>query len=278
MNNKVLYISDFFYEEVNGGGEANDFELLKLLAPNYNIVKRKSAEVTAEQINTYKNGLIISNFIYLKPEVKEYITKNCKYVIYEHDHKYLRSRNPGLYKDYKAPKEEIVNYEFYKNSSAVLCQSKLHKDIVDSNVEGINSVSLSGNLWSEETLDLLVQLSKVVKSNSYAIMNSNVDHKNTLQAIQYCNHLNYEYELIPNMPHKSFLQKLSNYKGLVFLPKTPETLSRIAVEARMMNMSVITNKNLGASYEDWFKLKGIELINVMKIKRNEIPLIVGTYL
>ena len=38
----------------------------------------------------------------------------------------------------------------------------------------------------------------------------------------------------------------------------------------MMGMSVVTNKNVGASYEDWFSLKGKEMIDFMKNKRIEI--------
>ena len=57
---------------------------------------------------------------------------------------------------------------------------------------------------------------------------------------------------------------------MIFFPKTPETLSRICVEARMMGMSVITNKNVGASYEDWFVLKGKDMIDFMKNKKFEI--------
>jgi hypothetical protein len=57
----------------------------------------------------------------------------------------------------------------------------------------------------------------------------------------------------------------------IFLPKTPETLSRIVVEARMMGMSVVTNKLVGATREDWFSLKGEDLIELMVNKRQEIP-------
>ena len=38
----------------------------------------------------------------------------------------------------------------------------------------------------------------------------------------------------------------------------------------MMNMSVITNKNVGATYETWFSLKGDELIDIMIEKRKQI--------
>ena len=41
------------------------------------------------------------------------ITKNLNYVIYEHDHKYLDTRNPAVYKNFIAPKESIVNLSEY---------------------------------------------------------------------------------------------------------------------------------------------------------------------
>ena len=59
-------------------------------------------------------------------------------------------------------------------------------------------------------------------------------------------------------------------KTFIFFPKTPETLSRVTVEARMMNMKTITNNKVGASQEPWFNLKGEELIGKMIGKREEI--------
>ena len=35
-----------------------------------------------------------------------------EYLIYEHDHKYLSSRNPADFDNFQAPKEEIINYDF----------------------------------------------------------------------------------------------------------------------------------------------------------------------
>ena len=278
MNKKLLYISDYFYEEINGGGEANDKELLDILSNKYSITKIKSQNINLEIINNFKDCLIISNFILLNPKLIEYITYNCKYIIYEHDHKYLKTRNPALYEDFIAPSDHIINEEFYKNAKAVFCQSKLHKNILDKNLKFVNSISLSGNLWSLSILDLIKQYSKNLKQDSYAIMNSDIDHKNTLFSINFCKIKNYQYKLINKAPHEKFLEEISLHKGLAFFPKTPETLSRIAVEARMLNMSVITNKNLGASYEDWFSLKGLDLINIIKNKRFEICLKIEEYL
>ena len=39
----------------------------------------------------------------------------------------------------------------------------------------------------------------------------------------------------------------------------------------MAGMSVLTNNRVGATKESWFKLKGVDLIEVMKQKRKQIP-------
>ena len=108
------------------------------------------------------------------------------------------------------------------------------------------------------------------KKDKCSIMNSHIEHKNTREAILYCKHKNLEYDLIDSCPYYEFLDRLSNNDKLVFFPKTPETLSRIIVEARMMGMSVIINNRIGASSEEWFKYKGEKLIDIMKNKRSEI--------
>ena len=63
---------------------------------------------------------------------------------------------------------------------------------------------------------------------------------------------------------------MAKNKKLIFLPTIPETLSRICVEAKMMGCSVITNGMVGAKYEEWYHLKGQELIDTMVNKRDLI--------
>ena len=77
-------------------------------------------------------NFIISNFVSLSEDVKKKIQiYGERYVILEHDHKYLISRNPGLYNDYLAPKSQIINYNFYKNARRIITQSSFHKNIVN---------------------------------------------------------------------------------------------------------------------------------------------------
>ena len=270
--NRIVFIADFFSDQVPGGGELNNEELINILRGSGCKVEKKNCHfVDKDYIRKNSNSwFIVSNFVNLSEEVK-LLLQDEKYVIYEHDHKYLKSRNPALYENYHAPPSEIINFDFYKSAMAVVCQSKFHEEIVKKNLKLNNITNIGGNLWSSDILNFLEKICKKEKKNVYSIMNSSISHKNTSDAVRYCKYNNFEYELIPALQYRDFLERLGANKFLIFLPKTPETLSRIAVEARMMGMSVITNKNLGASKEEWFSLKGLELINVMRSKRSDIP-------
>ena len=274
MNKKIVYINDFFLEDFVGGGELNDHELIEMLKESYDIQKVRSNNVTIDFLEQNRESFfIISNFINLKLDCKDHIN-NLNYVIYEHDHKYVKSRNPAVYKDFIAGVSQIINYHFYKNAKAVFCQSQFHKQIIEKNLDIDNVVSLGGNLWSLDTLEYIREISKNEKTSTCAILNSKTPHKNTQGAINYCVQNKLEYNLIANPNYKEFLKSISTNEKFVFLPQSPETLSRIMVEARMLGCSVATNSLVGATSEEWFKLKGEQLIDFLIEKRGEIKQVV----
>jgi hypothetical protein len=275
--NKIIFVADFFANEVPGGGELNNQELIEILRNRgIHVLEVKSNRLTPEFILECSKKLkfIVANFVMLSEESKTMLENDREYIIYEHDHKYMRSRNPANYENFIAPKSEIINFSFYKNAKAVLCQSKFHADIVESNLKLDNIVSLGGNLWSEDSLETMLSMSKVDKKPTCAIMSSTNWHKNTADAIKLCKTKQWDYDIIPPCSYMEFLLRLGESEKFVFLPKTPETLSRITVEARMMGLSVVTNSLVGATKEEWFSLKGEELIKFIKNKRIEIPNIV----
>jgi hypothetical protein len=265
----ILFIADFFADEVNGGGELNNKVLIDALSSMGHTVRRANSHKLKRLDMADNNSIIVSNFVNLSEENKREL-QNKNYIIYEHDHKYLLNRNPHAYPNYQAPKEHIINQEFYANAKAVLCQSNFHAEIVKKNLQLDNIVSLSGNLWSNEHLDLLEEMSKVEKINKCVIMDSPIPHKNTVEAILYCQALQLEYALVPPLEPSAFLQELGKYETLVFFPKTPETLSRITVEARMMGMKTKTTNNIGAIHEAWFSMKGLDLIKYIRHRQGEI--------
>ena len=268
---KFIFIADWFAEHILGGGELNNEEVISVLKKKHQVEKIQSQHVSNHYIRNNKDKkFIVSNFINLNKHCKNEIMK-LDYVIYEHDHKYLINRNPAEYKNFIAPKDQIINYDFYKNAKAVLCQSQFHCDIVKSNLGLSNIINLSGNLWSLDSLNVMKILSQKPKRDSYAVMNSATPHKNTREAKQYCEVKNKPYELISSNNYYEFLSLLGSNNGFVFMPKTPETLSRVIVEARMMGLSVITNKRVGATKEPWYSLKGLELIKEVENMRIRIP-------
>jgi hypothetical protein len=272
----IIFVSDFFVNEVRGGGELNDWEIICIFRSQGCVVEQlNSHKVTAKIIKNkislgYK--FVISNFTRLKEECVDLLTKESEYIIIEHDHKYIKSRNPMGYPDFKVPEDKIINYDFYKSSKATFCQSSFQTSILEKNLKINNIINLSGNLWSLEHLKVLEEMSKLEKKELYAIMDYPIDHKNTSDAIKYCRGKGFKYRLIAPCPPQEFLRKLGECRTLVFFPKSPETLSRVVVEARMMGLKTITTKNIGAIHEPWFLKKGPDLIDEMRyVKREEIP-------
>ena len=267
---KILYISDLLDRDILGGGELNDAELcLQLQNKKFTVDRKHSHTVTLNDCGEY-DFFIVSNFLNLDFEVFKKIKNNLSYIIYEHDHKYVRTRNPAMYKDYKAPDDHIINKDFYENAKMVFCQTSFHRDIITKNISIDNVYNVSGNLWPDDILEFLKTLSTNTKQDKISILQSTTPHKNTQQCVFYCQNKNLEYELVSSGEYRNFLQKLSKNQKFMFLPKTPETLSRVTVEARMLNVSTITNKNVGACYEDWFSLKGNDLIQFMYNKKQEV--------
>mgnify|MGYP001160026433 CR=1 FL=1 len=269
---KIIFIADYFTNQVLGGGELNNEELIRILhSKNHQIEQINSPLVTPAFIEANKDShFIVANFVNL-PQATLHALYDKKYLIYEHDHKYLITRDPSVYENYKAPPEAIINKEFYHNARAVLCQSRFHLEIVYKNLKINNLINLSGNLWSNHSLDLIEKLSQVPKNHTCAILNSNIPHKNTREAVMYCEHTKKAFNLIASKNYADFLKQMSTNDTFVFFPKTPETLSRVIVEARMMGLSVVTNKSVGATREEWYQLKGIDLINKVREMRTNIP-------
>lgn len=268
---KIYFIADFFLNEILGGGELNNHELIKILRKKQYLVETINSHLVTPKWIKERDNFIVANFVNLSEESKKTLL-NKKYLIYEHDHKYIKSRNPGLYDNFIAPKQQIINLEFYRKASAVLCQSSFHLKIIKNNIGITNLINLSGNLWSISSLEFMKKInnSNDIKSDKFCILDSNIAHKNTQDAIKYCKIKKYDYILVSDSNYYNFLRKMGRNKTFIFFPKSPETLSRITVEARMMNMKTITNNKVGASQEPWFKLKGDELIDRMFEKRQTI--------
>ena len=94
--------------------------------------------------------------------------------------------------------------------------------------------------------------------------------KNYFNTLQYCKNKGLDYGEIEPADQVEFLTQMSQYKKLLFIPTVLETFSRLCAEAKMLNLDVMTNKNMiGFFSEEYSNLKGDELIECMREKNAE---------
>ena len=269
---KVIFLQDFFAHQHLGGAELHD-EVVAQYFESRNLLHQKTNtyDVTPDYVleNTDKTWFI-SNFVALKNVCKALIAKHCKYVIYEHDYKFLKMRNPIGYPNFLAPNPtHYCNLTFYQNACAIICLSKMHRKIFDDNLGLPNIDNLNCSMWNDEDLALLKSLNTTPKNGSFAVINSSNKIKKTQETVNFCTKAKIPFDLIEAPTHHEFLKKLSQYEGLVFQTGHPEPTPRVAVEAKMLNCKFLSQKNLiGVAHEDWFHLNGDELIEEVRTMRD----------
>jgi hypothetical protein len=276
MTAKVVYISDFFVEQIAGGAEINDSILLDHFSSmGVKVVKFLSKEITDKHVNLYlKSGFkfLVSNFVMINPNAAATLMAhpNC-YSIIEHDHKYLKHRNPSRYKDYMAPASDIVNRIFYANANTIFAQSKIHKEVIEKNLKLSSVVSLGMSLWSDEQLSVIESNMNSEKKNDCSIIESSNPTKNTEGTVAYCKQKKIDYTLIGSPSYEEFIKQLSEHEKYMYMPVVLETFNRVIIEARMLGCKISSTNLNGCFSEEWFpKYKGQELVNYVREQRERV--------
>jgi len=247
-----------------GGAEFCNDALMNSLKHRFTFDCRKSETITPQFIQDNKDCFfIIANFFLLREECKKELA-NTTYAIFEHDHKYIKSNNPSLYKDFLAPESQIQNKEFYQNALAAICQSRKHSEVVQKNLLLGNVVNSAGNIWTDWQLEILEKNLNADKTIEFAILNSQNKNKGMFAAIEFCRSNNLPFEYLNGAPFDKYIENISRIKHLVFFPQWLESYSRLAIEARILGCKLVTNSLLGAASEDYFKLKGKELLDFIR--------------
>lgn len=275
MYRTFYLVADFFYKDFTGGAELNDFSLVSQFKKAGIEVKEvycKDVDIKFLEKNEESN-FIVANFVMLPEASKQHMIRSNRYIIYEHDHKYLKKRNPIFYKNFIAPADHLANIDFFTGARATICLTQLALDVFKNNTGLENVDKIGASIWRDEDLNYLVELiSTSQKNNLAAIMDSTNPIKKKSQCVSFCEERSIPYELISDRDHRSFLKKLAAYSKLVFMTGHLETCCRIVVEAKMLNCEVLTQKALiGACSENWFQLNGIELVEeIRKISSNSV--------
>ena len=267
----IVFLADFYTDTIRGGAEiVNEILIEGLCERGFEVIKLETHRITRQDLVLHKDKtFIVGNFVLLEQPALEYL-KGLNYIIFEHDHKYLKTRDPSKFKDYQAPSSEIVHRDFYKNAMAVFCQSKIHAKVVRQNLAINNVANLGCSLWSDKELEILRAHASAKKSNTCAIVESRNRIKGTRQSIVFCDEKKLGYKLIHSEDYNEFISQLASHESLAFFPQVLESFCRLVVEARMVGCKLYTNNNNGCTSEAWFgKHKGTDLIEFVADQREK---------
>lgn len=269
---KTILISDFTVKEIPfGGSEWVDQVLLN----KFNIEFQYSNSISNFD---NKNFYIISNISRMAPHLLPQLM-NCDYILIEHDSKFCHSRHPWRYPNCIVPQNDRINYDLYKNAKAVFVQTTDHLEVFKINDVQANFINFDGGIWSDKDLDLLKEKYKPFKNNKAMIYATNNWIKNTSGAINFCLENNIDFQAVSDkQSREEFLECMSNFSRLIFIPLARETLCRLVVEAKCLGLDVITTRNYGASKSEWFYLNNTDLLSYLKTNTDKNLKLVESYL
>jgi hypothetical protein len=269
---KVIFVQDYYIEDIIGGAELHDQVVLEHFVEKDMLYdKKRTYQIDKNYVeNNLDKVWFISNFVLLKSDVKALIAKKCKYIIYEHDYKFVDSRNPIYFKNFVVPERNKININFYLYAHKVVCLSKMHREIFEKNLILNNLENINCSMWSDKHLELFKNLLNNEKNQKFAVIDSGNPIKRTKESVNFCKKNKINYDLISSKNYEEFILTLSKYSGLVFMTGCPEPTPRVAIESKMLNCKFISQKNLiGVAHEEYFSLVGLEMIKKVKDMRDE---------
>ena len=260
---KIIFVSDFFYEDLTGGAEISLENLINTCPLNFEKIKASGLTLQKVSQNKYAHW-VFGNFTHLSDDIKFYFINNkLNYSIVEFDNKFCIHRSIKRHEliagncDCDTSVFFKKNFLFFANAKIVFYMSKEQKKIANSfskHFTKINSVVLS-SIFSEKEIQYLKKIRKDEKSKvgKYCIVASSNIIKGKKEAEEYAKENNLEYDLIYDGDYFSFLEKMSNYKGLIFLPTIEDTCPRLVIEAKLLGLDIQhINENVLHQEEKWF--------------------------
>ena len=265
---KILLISDNPIGVSNRGAEANDKIIYDSLECDF-----LTCDSFNQKLPIY-DKYIVSNFYGMSEEAKEFLTDK-KYVHISHDFLFTPSRNPFNFENGIVPDDCKINEKFFSNAEVIYTQSCLQMKIFQKNNIIGNYKNIGGNLWSDDDINFMLSRNNSCKKPVSAILGDEL--KGSAESIKLCKMLNMPFEIFNNISYYQFLDKLSKYSVMTFIPFIPETFSRIVIECKLMGVLPIVNELIGAIYEELYKLNGEDLAeklveirtNLLKELKNE---------
>lgn len=285
MNKKLCVIDDTC---IGMGGTALTLQALFSSYDKKNIIFLRTHEVTDDVLKTIPQDtlFVLGNINNFEASLQTLLSILVirKFVKIEFDYGFCRFRCEAAYKKFTgedawSPFSDKYGSKVLKNiydwirrrALCVFYMSEEQRKMHDMYLEPSKAPQyvLSSCFTKEDLLGLLGLNSKRGGANRaiWAIADGNggwhTEAKGVYDAIKYARDNKIDFELVRSPNYHEFLNRLSAYKGLIFLPKIHDTCPRLVIEAKIMGLEMVLNNNVQHLNEDWFKKNPEEICDYL---------------
>jgi len=256
---RVVFVSDFYPEDVTGGAELTFQALIDECPYDYDRVRfsQLTQDFVIKNIRSY---WIFGNIATAHPSFLTFAASNLHYSIVEFDYKFCKYRSLDKHKSTEGIECNCRNtdlgsfmQEVYKNSDSIFWMSEKQRDLWLDNLPAISSArsEVLSSVFNHSTLEKLHSLKGRDKDIDTCILDSGSWVKGTDLALSYCKEQGIEPFKIKHS-YSETLDILSRAKKLVYLPAGADTCPRLVIEAKILGCDLVINENVQHSGESWF--------------------------
>jgi len=267
-NADVIFVADYFADELTGGAELTSQALIT--SSPFNVYKVKSRNVSMQLLEAgFSKYWIFGNYTEMDRDLIPSIAANLNYSILEYDYKYCKYRSPEKHLAAEGTEcncqddthGKITSAFFYGANSLWWMSEKQYIHYVNlfPFLEEKENVVLS-SVFSEDTFLKISELNEKNKDkerSGWIVLKSSSWIKGTQAALDWCKENDKKHEIVSGLTHHQLLERLSLAEGFVYLPLGGDTCPRMVIEAKLLGCKLQLNENVQHASEEWFSSDNI---------------------
>jgi glycosyltransferase involved in cell wall biosynthesis len=270
-DSQVVFVSDMFVQQYVGGAELTAEALINTCPVPF--ARVKSSEVTMDLLSKgSEKHWVFFNFAGMDFNLIPTIITNINYSIVEFDYKFCRYRSTEKHEvaegkpcDCHEEMSGKIVSAFFHGASSLWWMSENQKKFYEDRFPFLNrqTSTVLSSVFDDDFFIKIAQLRQGENFNTSSkmlIVGSDSWIKGVENSKGYCDQNEIDYEIVNNLSYSELLSKLSESKGLVFLPNGKDTCPRLVIEAKLLDCELVLNENVQHLNEEWFDTDDLKTV------------------